>query len=130
MNSIKEAKEWFDYANLDFQSAVFLKSMLPVPYEIICYHCQQSAEKFLKGFLILNKVEIIRTHDLVLLNNKCMEIDDSFQSIMSECESLTVFSIQSRYPGNVEITEADMNEAVAFCEKIKKFMEDKFNFPC
>ncbi|WP_242833528.1 HEPN domain-containing protein [Desulfosporosinus youngiae] len=24
--------------------------------EIICYHCQQSAEKYLKGYLVLNGV--------------------------------------------------------------------------
>ncbi|MCD4692773.1 MAG: HEPN domain-containing protein [Calditrichales bacterium] len=40
------ANEWFEIANMDLSSASFLKNMQPVPIEIICYHCQQSAEKY------------------------------------------------------------------------------------
>jgi HEPN domain-containing protein len=44
------AEEWLQYANSDFEAAKFSQSMLPTPLEIICYHCQQSSEKYLKGF--------------------------------------------------------------------------------
>jgi HEPN domain-containing protein len=65
------AKEWFKIAKTDLSSAQFLQSMSPVPIEIICYHCQQSAEKYLKGFLALKGEEIKKTHDLVQLNKIC-----------------------------------------------------------
>ena len=45
-------KEWLYYANMDVTSADYLMTMIPAPYEIICYHCQQSAEKFLKAYTI------------------------------------------------------------------------------
>ena len=46
------AKEWFTYAERDFLTAEHLaKTLYPIPIEIVCYHCQQSAEKFLKGFI-------------------------------------------------------------------------------
>lgn len=32
--------------------------------EISCYHCQQSAEKYLKGYLVLYGKNPPRTHDL------------------------------------------------------------------
>ncbi|NIR51999.1 HEPN domain-containing protein [candidate division KSB1 bacterium] len=59
------AEEWFKIAETDLSSARFLQKMKPTPQEIICYHCQQSAEKFLKG---LHGEEIKRTHDLTQLN--------------------------------------------------------------
>ena len=39
------AQEWFTVADLDLKSAEHLKGMIVVPRGIICYHCQQSAEK-------------------------------------------------------------------------------------
>jgi HEPN domain-containing protein len=47
------SEEWFQYADSDFEAAKFLQSMRPVPLEIICYHCQQSGEKYLKGLPIM-----------------------------------------------------------------------------
>ena len=58
------AREWFKIAETDLSSAEFLQSMTPVPFEIICYHCQQSVEKYLKGYLALKGEEIKKTHDL------------------------------------------------------------------
>ena len=45
-------KEWYDFAEMDFISANHLMSLIPIPVEIVCYHCQQSSEKALKGYLI------------------------------------------------------------------------------
>lgn len=41
------AKEWFEFAKRDLEAAKFLMDMYPKPLEIICYHCEQSAEKYL-----------------------------------------------------------------------------------
>ena len=49
MVNIKEAQEWQRLAALDLRTAEYLLNMSPLPIEIICYHCQQSAEKSLKN---------------------------------------------------------------------------------
>jgi HEPN domain-containing protein len=49
MVNIKEAQEWQRLAAMDLNTAEYLQNMSPLPLEIICYHCQQSAEKYLKG---------------------------------------------------------------------------------
>ena len=54
MNNRDIAQEWFMFATNDLKSAEFLLNMKPLPLEIICYHCQQSAEKYLKGYIALN----------------------------------------------------------------------------
>ena len=83
------AQEWFEIAKLDFESAKYLQSMQPVPIEIICYHCQQTAEKYLKGFLAYQGQEVTKTHDLVLLNKLCQKIDAEFQKIAEDALLLT-----------------------------------------
>jgi len=54
MDNLKIANEWFTMADMDLSSAKYLQNMHPIPIEIICYHCQQSSEKYLKGYLALN----------------------------------------------------------------------------
>jgi len=44
-------KEWYRFAMMDLNTANYLCGMYPKPIEIICYNCQQSAEKMLKDQL-------------------------------------------------------------------------------
>ena len=55
MNKIEEIKVWLEIASKDYNTALFLRNMKPIPLEIICFHCQQSAEKDLKAYLIKNE---------------------------------------------------------------------------
>ena len=57
--------EWFQYASIDMASAEHLaNTMRPQPLEIICFLCQQSAEKNLKGYLLYKTdTEPSKTHD-------------------------------------------------------------------
>ena len=46
--------DWFHFGDTDLNYAEHGLSMHPQPYELICYHCEQSTEKYLKGFIILD----------------------------------------------------------------------------
>lgn len=49
-----DIQAWIDYAATDLSVAHTLFDVhRPQPYEIICYHCQQAAEKAIKGLFIL-----------------------------------------------------------------------------
>ena len=100
-------------------------NMYPKPIEIICYHCEQSAEKYLKGYIIFIGNSLERTHDLVLLNSKCKNIDISFEYIEDTCIELVPYGVQVRYPYQLEVTEDDMKNAIDSAEKVQKFIEDK-----
>jgi len=40
-------QQWINKANEDFRSAEYLSTMdHPTPDETICFHCQQSSEKY------------------------------------------------------------------------------------
>ena len=66
MNNPSEiSKEWYAYAERDLITAKHLvKTLYPVPLEIVCYHCQQSSEKFLKGYIADQNKVIPKTYDL------------------------------------------------------------------
>jgi len=113
--------EWFQYADMDLTSAEFLQGMHPQPLEIICYHCQQAAEKNLKGYLIYKGIEPPKTHDLVDLNDMCSEVDNRFSSIDKNCAALTRYGVQPRYPQEIGITENDMLKALEYTRTIRKF---------
>ena len=114
--------EWFKYGEMDFLTAEHLLTLHPQPLEIICYHCQQAAEKYLKGYLVFeDKIEPPKTHDLVLLKIECMKSVERFDDISRACEFLTRYGVQSRYPNEMEITENDMQKALEYVRRIRDF---------
>ena len=114
--------EWFKHADTDFVVAEHLLTLHPQPLDIICFHCQQAAEKYLKGYLLFkNELEPPKTHELVLLIIECMKSDSSFESIRRACEVLTRYGIQPRYPNEMEITANDMEKALDYTRQIRDF---------
>ncbi|KUO62068.1 MAG: hypothetical protein APF84_07820 [Gracilibacter sp. BRH_c7a] len=79
MDKNSVVKAWYDFANNDLTAAKYLLGLHPLKLEIICYHCQQSAEKILKGFLIDKNIDPPKTHDFKLLWRMCVEIADGFE---------------------------------------------------
>ena len=125
MNAMDIVKEWYRYAESDLKVARHLAFTLhPRPLEIICYHAQQSAEKMLKGFLIYKGSEPLRTHDLQLLCNRCIELDASFVHILDFCELLTTYGVQPRYPYEIDLTEADCDKAIVFAGQLQTFINE------
>jgi len=125
MDKMVIAQEWFEIANQDLASAKYMLNMQPVPIEIISYHCQQTAEKYLKGFLAYLGQEVRKTHDLVLLNKLCQDADIDFKQIEEDCLLLTDYGVNIRYPYPLELTEKDMQLALKNAENIKSFIAGK-----
>lgn len=118
MKNLDIANEWFKIAELDFETAKFLLNMKPTPLEIICYHSQQCAEKYLKGFIALNGGQITKTHDLVLLNKICQTYNIIFKEIDNDCIELTDYGVQMRYPFHLEVEANDVKKAIESTQKV------------
>jgi HEPN domain-containing protein len=73
---------WFEFADMDLYAATVLSKSYPLPIEIVCFHCQQAAEKYLKAFLTANGIMPPKIHELPLLCSKCMEINEQFKKFM------------------------------------------------
>jgi HEPN domain-containing protein len=123
------ARKWLAFADSDLSSAVFLLDKKPQPVEIICYHCQQTAEKCMKGFLAYHGKQIPKTHQLMVLNELCKEIDANYGDIESECIALTDYATDIRYPFELELEPKDTREAIRNAEKIKAFVDALLDLP-
>jgi HEPN domain-containing protein len=117
--NISDVKEWMIIADDDFDSAKILNEALKKHKEVICYLCAQAAEKYLKCHLTYNGIIPQKTHNLVLLNDKCIEIDNDFQEIKMECGFLNRYINEIRYPYRIQVYEEDVLYVIRSVEKIK-----------
>ena len=113
--------EWFKFASNDVDTVLLLKEMRPQHREIICYHCEQAVEKYLKGFLVSKNQMPPKTHDLTQLCNLCLKYDNNFSSLLSNCNYLTAFSVQPRYPKEMEITDVNVEKAIRYALEARDF---------
>ena len=100
-----------------------LKTMYPAPLEIICYHCQQAAEKFLKGVIISFDEEPEKTHDLSKLINVLKEYTYITSEFRQFALSLTLYGVRTRYPDAISVDEDQTKLAIVQAEKIKIWAE-------
>ena len=127
MTDMERSKEWLDFAAMDLGAAEHLLTMYPVPLEIICYHCEQAAEKTLKGILVAFHMEPPKTHDLVQLCKLCSERDDRFADLADACIELVPYGVQVRYPSDLELDERDVTCALRECRKIYALTQQIFH---
>jgi len=64
--------------------------------DAICFHCQQSVEKFLKAYLVMKKIDIGKTHNLEFLLELCKKQDIDFGNI--DVGNLSFYAVTVRYP--------------------------------
>lgn len=101
-----EVQEWIAKAEEDFAGAVHLnrRKKHPLP-NLVCFHAQQCAEKYLKTYLISRGTPPPRIHDLVALLDLCAACDPSFEQLRESCLRLDPYSVLFRYPGQDALLE-------------------------
>jgi len=121
----KIVKEWLKKADQDYECARYLKHRRRRPlYDIICFHCQQCAEKYFKAYLTSKRKRFPKTHDLTKLLELTVVVDGSFDLLKDIILPLNDYAVVSRYPGE----EADRKEslqAIKAMEEIRKFVRQK-----
>ena len=120
---IKDVMEWIQIASEDLHSAKILNDAyydkVRKPFEIICYHCAQAVEKYLKGYLSYNDIIPQKIHNLPLLLELCIKNDNCFEKIKTECGILNRYTNEIRYPHRIEIEAEDVNYAISAAERIR-----------
>ncbi|GBR76691.1 DNA-binding protein [Candidatus Termititenax persephonae] len=123
MDELASALEWLSFAENDFGSAEFLLNRRPLPKEIICFLCQQAAEKALKGFLVFQKIIPPKIHDLKKLNKECISLNQEFAAVENACAELNDYGVQPRYPHELEIEQEDVTNALKHTQIILAFVK-------
>lgn len=81
-----------------------------VPWDTVCFHAQQYAEKMLKAWLVAHDHEVRKTHDLVALLSACVADDPSLAALEEDCRRLNAYAAEVRYPE--ELAEPDRAEGL------------------
>jgi len=92
-------REWVRKAEADYQLAAQLAGGSEPFHDQLCFHCQQSAEKYLKALLQELGFPIPRTHILRDLVNLLLPRHDELRSLQRGVKFLTRFAVETRYPG-------------------------------
>ena len=120
-------EEWISKADEDFEFArINLEEEKPFHAQI-CFHFQQAAEKYLKAYIIANELEFRKIHDLPLLLKQCSSKDHSITKLAEDCEFLTTFYIETRYPVNwpIDLSKKEAEKACHAAQNIRKFLKKK-----
>jgi HEPN domain-containing protein len=114
---------WRLKAEEDFTAASILAEH-GGPAATICFLCQQVAEKYLKGYLMLRRRSPRRIHHLDALLEDCIALDDSFQRLVDDAVFLKRYYIESRYPDDLpeDVRPEEVAEAMAAAAHLREFV--------
>jgi HEPN domain-containing protein len=99
-------QNWLLFAQRDLGGARKLATAPDAYLEIALYHCQQSAEKAVKAFLICHDRRFEKTHDIAGLVLLATSIDERFSAWMRAGRLLTPYASEFRYPEDRPVAEA------------------------
>ncbi len=112
------ALQWFAKANADLDVAVHLMREGARFREIVCFHSQQAAEKYLKALLVRHQLEFPKTHDIKDLLDP---VHPAAAEALRDAEFLTPFGVKIRYPGDFPETLPDVEKkAVDLAGRVKE----------
>ncbi len=129
-----EYKDWLTFSQTDFECAKYLNGapFYPRPLNVICYHCQQAAEKAVKALIVYFGCRggVPKVHDIsfllcqlknIVYDQKGIEIDDE---LLMMANSLSKYGVAPRYPNELEVEEYHVKKALKDCEYILKWVND------
>lgn len=127
MKSKSLLEEWIEKADGDLVVAQKALSGKKKVLWAACFHSQQSAEKYLKGYLVSVGTIPRKTHDLIELLQQCIVKDPSFELLRDLCDSLHPYSVEIRYPTESGLTLLDSKSAIRAAVEIRKFVQSKLS---
>lgn len=114
-------RRWVIKAENDFRVADLLSRLgRDELTDAVCFHAQQSVEKYLKARLVFADVHFRKVHDIrklveLLPNAARPPISASEQGLLSS------YAVELRYPGEAEteVTVAEAGEAVRIARRVR-----------
>lgn len=126
------AKGWLQKAKNDLLNADNNLRSKNIPFDTVCYHCNQAAEKLLKAYLVAKQYEYPLTHDLFVIQERIIQLEPSVNDLNDSLAVLMPYGVGIRYPDEFYMPElSDANEAreaaAVVYEWLKKVLPELFN---
>jgi HEPN domain-containing protein len=126
LESLELARAWMEKAAHDLETARLLIHREKRLLDIAVYHCQQAAEKALKGWLTAREILFPKTHSLVALIDLCSSAAAEFAKFHEQAVELTPLGIAYRYPGDASVPDIALaSRAFGLAEEIYNFCEQQ-----
>ncbi len=90
-----------------------------------CFHCQQTAEKSIKAYLIFHSLAFPFTHDLGRLVALCARGDSAFHALLLEATSRNPYAVEMRYDDEFWPTPEEVAKPLAHAETIHRFVVER-----
>jgi len=118
--------KWIKKAEKDLLTAERELSFEDPITDTVCFHCQQTVEKYLKAFLVYHQIYFPKTHRIMDLLELCATKDSSFKDELEDADNLTDYAVEIRYPDVwLEPEIEDAKEAFEIAKKVKKIVLNK-----
>lgn len=95
----REARRWWRQAQRDLESAEI--NARHARHEVVCFLCQQAAEKGLKAFLFAQGESPVLGHSLLQLTRRSATYAPPFGELRDPAKTLDGYYITSRYPNGL-----------------------------
>lgn len=116
---------WLIKARNDLTAARELGAIADSPLDTAIYHCQQAAEKAVKGFLAFHDHRLERSHDV----QRLVELAEAYEPGFAQWEDaaiiLTPYATAYRYPGEsatLEPSRVEFKEALELAVDLVSFV--------
>ena len=101
MSLRRDVRDWIVKAEEDFEAARTLtRKRTHRLNNVVCFHAQQCAEKYLKALLTKHRISFPKTHDLIELLELTKIVAVTLELLRSDLEYLQPYAVDFRYPGD------------------------------
>ena len=112
--------EWIQRAEADYVTVQqLLLTADPLLHNIICFHAQQSIEKYLKAWLQEANIHTPRTHNLEELLDLIVPTRPNWADWQPDFKIITRYAVEPRYPGDLRTAE-DTQHASNICDEVRQ----------
>jgi len=95
-----ETLEWVEKAEGDFHTASREAGVTETPnFDAVCFHSQQSGEKYLKAALTEHSIYFPKTHDLEFLLQSVCKVAPDAAALINSATNLTEYGGALPLPG-------------------------------
>jgi HEPN domain-containing protein/predicted nucleotidyltransferase len=123
-----ETTQWVRYAEEDWEMAQGGAARTPPLRNPTFFHCQQSAEKYLKALMQETGLVVPRTHQLEKLLDALLSHHRMLAPLRRGLRSLTPFAVNFRYPGR-RATTRRMQAALRQAERVRRALRARLGLP-
>jgi len=117
----EEARNWFEVASEDLRVTNACLRLTPPSLGNAAYHCQQAAEKVIKGLLVGSGVSFRKVHDLDELAGLASPLYPPLATDLDQCRRYSAWATDYRYPPEDEAVPPacqDIEEAVTILQRL------------